>query len=462
MSQPLWTSKEIAKATGGAVKGGNWSVDGISIDTRELAKDDLFIALQAERDGHTFCKAAIKAGAGGLLVSRSDIEGPCVRVADTQKAMEALGKAGRKRSDATRIAITGSVGKTSLKEALGVMLDDTGSTHRSVKSFNNQWGVPITLARMPQQTRFGIFEIGTNHPGEIAPLSAQIKPHIGLITHIAAAHLAGFGSIKDIAREKASLWAALAKEGTAIMPADLPVSELLRKQASYFDVPHILEFGRSENCDVRITDWQTDPNGSHGSFDIHGQTVKLSTKVVGMHWADLIAVCLATALACELDLDAAAKAMKNVEVPAGRGRLLQLPVKGGFFTLMDDSYNANPASMKAALDTLGRFNGGRKLAVLGEMLELGPDGPQLHGELAWPIEKAGVEQVFCVGQQMRELHRKLPCHRQAGWFAEPGGIAQDLYEQLRSGDIVLIKGSNGSGVHRIADQLREIAQMETR
>jgi len=459
MSEPLWTSAEIVAATGGKlVDGDQWSVNGISIDSRSIAAGDLFVALNVDRDGHDFVEAALKAGAGGSLVSKADVSGAKVLVKDTQKSLELLGAAGRDRSGATRIAITGSVGKTSVKDALSSILSEDAATHSSIKSYNNQWGVPLTLARMPKNSQWGIFEIGTSNPGEIAPLSKLVCPHLALITRIAEAHLAGFGSTEAIAREKASIWAALDTNGIAVLPGEGPGVSTLRAQINNFGVQHVWTFGESKNCDVQILNWDTSPDGSKGRFCVRGQNVDILSPVTGMHWGQVLASVMATAVACGKDPADVAEKMKNVRATKGRGGWVKLALKRGSATLIDDSYNANPASMKSALDTLSRFPASRKLAVLGQMLELGAQGPRLHAELVWPVENAKVDKVWCVGDLMQSLYQKLPKSRRVQVENDVADLAKAIYADLQDGDVLLVKGSNGSGVHQVVAKLKQIAQ----
>jgi len=458
MGSNLWSAAEIALATNGKVIGDkSWGALGVSIDSRSICAGDLFIAVQAERDGHDFVAQAIGAGAAGALVSNPDVPGPKVLVSDTQSALEALAIAARNRSTANRIAVTGSVGKTSVKDALATVLAPDGATHKSVKSYNNQWGVPLTLARMPKKTKHAVFEVGTNHPGEIAQLSNLVQPHIGIITRIAQAHLAGFGSVAAIAREKASLWAALVDGGTAVYPTDDATKELLLTQARYFGVKNLLGFGHSAGSDVRILDWETKPGHSYGAFEVLGKRIQITAPVTGMHWAEVLAAVMAACVVSSVDPQDVADNMGAILPPEGRGDLIKLPLASGTALLMDDSYNANPASMNAALDTLSRIPATRKLAVLGEMLELGDEAPSLHAALVWPLQSAGVSTVWCIGDLMVNLQQRLPAHRLGQTPTDINTLALHIYQELAPGDVILMKGSNGSGVHRICSQLQQIS-----
>ncbi|MBL4616105.1 MAG: UDP-N-acetylmuramoyl-tripeptide--D-alanyl-D-alanine ligase [Robiginitomaculum sp.] len=459
MTFALWTCDEIAAATDGELLSGNdWQVSGVSIDSRTLVKGDLFVALNVDRDGHEFVSSANKAGAIASIVSRNDVVGAKVLVSDPLQALTQLGMAARKRSAATRIAITGSVGKTSVKDVLAKVLAANGTTHKSTQSYNNQWGVPLSMARMPTNSKWAVFEIGTNSPGEIASLSGMVRPNIGIITRIAEAHLAGFGTIDAIAREKASIWAALTDDGIAVLPGSGPMADILLAQVKCFGVKNLWKFGTTDDCDVRIVNWDTAITGSRGVFDIRGDRVEISAPVSGMHWSEVFAAVMASAVAIGLNPQQVAQTLQEVTAPDGRGTLSELQlVDGGVATLIDDSYNANPASMKAALDTLSRFSAPRKLAVLGEMLELGPMEARLHGELSWSIEQAGICKVWCVGELMRYLTEKLPLNRQAIVPDDIADLVNLIYADLQDGDILLVKGSNGSGVHRVARGLLQRA-----
>ncbi|VAV97468.1 UDP-N-acetylmuramoyl-tripeptide--D-alanyl-D-alanine ligase [hydrothermal vent metagenome] len=461
MGQALWTADELAAATGGTlVAGKNWQVQGICIDSRNANTDDLFVALEVERDGHDFVQSALDAGAAASLVANGNVPGAKLVVKNTQSALEQVAIAARKRSNASRIAVTGSVGKTSVKDALAIIFSQDGATHKSVKSYNNQWGVPLSLARMPVSSKYGVFEIGTSSPGEIAPLCGLVRPDIGIITRIAEAHLAGFGSVTEIALEKASLLAGMGEGGTAILPADDACFDLLQQQAGYFSVQNIMTFGRADGCTVQILNWNTGLDGSDGLFLVNGKQLQIKAPVTGMHWAEILAASMCAALAAELAPDVIASAMQLIKPPSGRGGLVTLPLVNGSAVLMDDSYNANPTSMTAALDTLSRMPAKRKLAVLGQMLELGAEERRLHAELSWPIEQAKLAKVWCVGELMRALHQKLPAQRQAAMSDDVDGLAADIYAELQDGDVVLVKGSNGSGVHKIATQLQQIAKAQ--
>lgn len=453
----LWTAEEIAQATGGEITSGDFAVSGISIDTRTLEKGDLFVALQAERDGHEFAVSAFDAGAAGALVSRP-VSGPCVQVGDTLEGLSAMARASVARCPGKRVAITGSVGKTSAKDALFAILQDMAVTHRSVASYNNHWGVPLSLARMPRESEYGIFEIGTNHPGEIRPLSELVKPHVALITHVALAHLAGFGSLVEIAREKASIFAGLVPGGTAILPADNATAPFLRDEAKRHGAVKILSFGRSEDADVRVLEWRLQDHGAHAVFDAQGQEISTFVPMPGEHWGDLLAGVMSIGLALGLDVAEMAARFGKLQASPGRGEQLQVPVQGGEVQLVDDSYNANPTSMGAALDQFARPGPSRKFAVLGEMLEMGEQSEELHLSMSEQIIAADLAGLWLVGEGWRHMAKNHELAPAIHWQADVEGIAETLYAGLRPGDAVLIKGSNGSGVHKVAKALRQHQQ----
>jgi UDP-N-acetylmuramoyl-tripeptide--D-alanyl-D-alanine ligase len=457
MNEILWTSDDIELATGGSATTAFAVTGGISIDTRSLQPGDLFVALTDQRDGHDFVNAAFKAGASGALVSKPVAGGPVVQVDDVLEALTALGIAARVRSGAIRTAVTGSAGKTSVKEMLSRIYTAFGRAHSNAKSFNNHWGVPLTLARMPEDTERAIFEIGMSTPGEIAPRSLMVRPQIGLITCIAAAHLEGLGSMEAIAREKSDIFAGLEAGGTIILPADDVFLDFLAERArAYCPTGNVETFGRSPDATARITGYDTDGRTSRITVDVVGQVATVSIDAVGEHWASNVAAALLAASQTGRSVADCAEALSGYAPPPGRGtaETLALP-DGGTFTLIDDAYNANPASMRAALVALSQRTGGRRLAALGDMREIGPTSADEHRALAGPVREAGVEGVFLAGSEMRHLAEALP----PGLAQASAPSADELWNQvqkaLKSGDLILIKGSNASGMGRLADRLRQ-------
>ncbi len=455
MAKPLWTAIEVAQATGAAlVDGGEWQADGISIDTRTLKSADLFVALHAGQDGHDFVEQAYKAGAAAALVDRRTGSGPQALVDDSLLGLARMGRFARKRSDACRVAVTGSVGKSSVKEAINTIFSAVGPAHASEKSYNNQWGVPLSLARMPARTKRAVFEIGMNHTGEIAPLAEMVRPHIGVITRLAPAHIEALGSVEAIAREKAQVWSSMAHNSVAAIPADDPHFDLLKTLAQAHKVSRIVSFGCAEGADVQVTQFASNPKGATGNMRIFGEEFAFSLGVGGAHWAANASAAVAASLFCGVEAKDAVAALEAVKPLPGRGGAFAIRAGAGEATLLDDAYNANPVSMAAALQTLGGWPAKRRIAVLGEMLELGDAARRYHEELAWDIQRAGVNVVYCVGPLMRHLFDALPQKRQGGWYESIDDLTPVLHEIVTPGDVILLKGSNGSRIHRLASMLK--------
>jgi len=461
MSDPLWTAKQALAATGGELTGRfDWTCNGISIDTRSICPGDLFVALKDIRDGHDFVPDAMARGASAALVERSDgLPGAHLKVSDSLDALRALGAAARDRSSAIRVAVTGSVGKTSVKEAIAAVFRAAGPAHWSVKSYNNHWGVPLTLARMPANTERAVFEMGMNHAGEIRDLSSLVQPHVTLITRIGEAHLENLGSIEAIADAKSEVFEGMEPDGVAIIPADDPLGERIARHARNSSAAFLLEFGRASHAAVRIEEFETGLTGSHGRINVMGNRVPFRLAASGEHWAWNAAAVFAAAAATGLDARDVADALADVDAAAGRGRAVKIALPdGGEATLLDDAYNANPVSMRAAMSSLAAaqpLSGGRRIAVLGDMLELGASGPALHAELADPLLEAGTDLVFSCGDLMKHLHDALPAPRRAGYAKSASEVLEPLKSELRNGDVVLMKGSNGSGLHKIAAVLAD-------
>lgn len=461
MSDPLWTAKQAMAATGGILAGDtDWTCQGVSIDTRTVVPGDLFVALKDVRDGHEFVPDAMARGASACLVSRADCgPGPSLQVKDSLKALRALGIAARERSDAIRIAVTGSVGKTSVKEALAVILKANGPAHWSVKSYNNHWGVPLTLARMPQQTERAVFELGMNHAGEIRDLASLVRPHVALITRIAPAHLEHLGSVEAIADAKSEIFEGLEPDGIAIYPSDDPLAPRLLAHAEKSQAAFLLDFGTQKGAAIRIEDFETGIGGSQGMVNVMGNRMRFHLSATGDHWAWNAGAIFAACAAAGLDVENVVEALADVDAERGRGQAVEITLpKGGSFTLLDDAYNANPVSMAAAISALGSarpVEGGRRIAVLGDMLELGPDEAQLHADLAGPLKEAGIDAVYACGALMRSLHDALPNSLQAGYSRNASEGLKSLVSEIKPGDVVLVKGSNASGLHKIASVLAD-------
>jgi len=455
----LWSAAEIAAATGG-VASAPFQVSGVEMDSRDLRPGDLFVALKGETtDGHRFLDRAFACGATAALVDRP-IEQPHVLVSDTTAALEALAAAARERAQAVRIAVTGSVGKTGVKEAIFAALDRSsrGAAHRSVRSYNNHVGVPLSLARMPARSRFAIFEMGMNHTGEIAALTVQARPHVAVVTTIAPAHIENLGSIEAIADAKAEIFGGLVEGGTAVIPADSPQFEQLRNRALASGA-RVVAFGRADHADVRLLDAIP---ASHGgalvTADLMGVRLCFTVAEPGEHWIANALCVLAAAQAAGGDLGAAGLALAEMGGLKGRGARHRIKAPGGNALLIDESYNANPASMRATLRQLGQTPATRRIAVLGSMKELGDFAEGFHAQLAGPVQDAGVDFAILVGEEMRALARELgkaiaqSLHNPLS-FAHCDGAeaAIELLEDygITAGDAVLIKGSNSVGLGRV-------------
>lgn len=446
----LWTSAEIAEATGGTVSE-PFSVSGVAFDSREVGPGDLFIALAGEMtDGHRFVDQAFVSGAAGAIVSQP-VAHPHVLVADTTAALNALGAAARARTQAQIIGVTGSVGKTGTKEALYMALDRCapGLAHRSVKSYNNHVGVPLSLARMPREARFGVFEMGMNHAGELAALTRLVRPHAAIVTAIAPAHKAFFETMDAIADAKAEIFEGLEPGGTAIIPFDSPWRDRLVIAAQRHGAK-ILTFGMGEGAQVRAID--AVPANSGGTL----VTVKmpegelcLTVAQPGEHWVTNALAVLATVETVGGDLAVAGLALAELPGLPGRGERSMVAVAGGEALVIDESYNANPLSMAATLKQLGREKGARRLAVLGAMKELGEESDAFHAALADPVRAAGVDFAILVGPEMTPLADALEGSVALAHVADAGAAAHCLQSELRAGDAVLVKGSNSVGLSRV-------------
>jgi UDP-N-acetylmuramoyl-tripeptide--D-alanyl-D-alanine ligase len=458
-AQPLalWDAAAIAAATGG-VASGDFQVSGVEIDSRDVMPGDLFFALKGEAmDGHRFVDGAFAKGAAAAIVDRP-VDGPHVLVDDTTAALELLAKAARDRSPARIIGVTGSVGKTSVKEAIFAALDRSshGAAHRSVKSYNNHVGVPLSLARLPARAHYGIFEMGMNHSGEIAALTSQVRPHIAVITTIAPAHIENLGSEEAIADAKAEIFRGLEPGGIAIIPADSPHFARL-KEAAERHAGAVVSFGRAVHADVRLLDAVAAPGGgSLVTAEMDDRRLCYTIAAPGEHWISNSLAVMAAVRAAGGDLGAAGLALAEMEGLKGRGARHEIATAdGGTALLIDESYNANPASMRATLAQLGATVARRRIAVLGAMKELGDLGPAFHAQLAEPLAGAQVDYAVLVGDEMIALADELG--KSAGLalgktipFAHcrtPADALSALANYgVGSGDAVLVKGSNSVGL----------------
>ncbi|CAN5507833.1 UDP-N-acetylmuramoyl-tripeptide--D-alanyl-D-alanine ligase [soil metagenome] len=450
---PLWTAEEIASATEGQVISA-FEATGVSIDSRSIAPGDLFVALSGARDGHEFIVQITDKGAAGALVSKP-VATPAVLVEDTFLALERLGVAARERApQARRGAVTGSVGKTSVTRAVEAGLRRAGKAHASVKSYNNHIGVPLTLARMPRDTQRAVFEIGMNHANEIVPLSHFIRPHAVAITTVGPVHLENFADGEEgVARAKAEIFAGLEPNGVAILNADNPWFPLLKAEAEKAGA-EVWSFGTSEGLTAQLTAFAASAQGATLTAVIRGETIQFPILQTGVHWG-LNSLCVLLMLeALDVDRDTALAALAEFEPIEGRGAERVVKIAGGAFTLVDESYNANPISMQAALKTLGaRQVTGRRLVVLTDMLELGPRSAGFHADLASPITAADIDLVFCAGPLMKSLWEALPPTRRGGYAQSAAELAPLVVSAMRAGDVVMVKGSNGSRAGAVAAAL---------
>jgi len=461
----LWTASEAAQATGGTAVG-NWVTTGVSIDSRSCKAGDLFIAISGPNtDGHDYVADALSRGCAAAVVCRhpEDVGGgaPLLIVDDTQTALEKLGIAARDRASARVLAITGSVGKTGTKEALFKVLNNQTSAHCSERSFNNQWGVPLSLARMPQDTTFGIFELGMNHPGEIRELTRMVRPHVAVITTVQAAHLEYFDSVENIARAKAEIFEGVEHGGTAVLNRDNEHFDLLRSAAQEAGVGHVISFGMHEQADARAVDVALHPDCSCISAEICGQAITYKVGIPGRHWVINSLGVLATVKAVGADLGLAGLNLAELEAPEGRGSRTTVTTRDGSFSLIDESYNANPTSMQAALETLG-LSGigtrGRRIAILGDMLELGGDATRFHQDLGPQLIDAGIDMVFTAGPNMAALNQTLPPSMRGGHAESAQQLLELVVKSVHPGDAVMVKGSFGSRMGSVVEALENMAE----
>jgi UDP-N-acetylmuramoyl-tripeptide--D-alanyl-D-alanine ligase len=463
-SAPLWTVEAMVQAMGASRSGAlPASVAGISIDSRSIARSEAFFAIKGDaRDGHEFVPAALASGAGLAVVAadRRDAwpkDAPLLVVPDVLEGLRALARVARSRSQAKMIGVTGSVGKTGTKEALRLALTPSGETHASVASYNNHWGVPLSLARCPATARFAVFEVGMNHAGEIAPLSRLVAPHVAIVTTIAPVHLEYLGSIEAIADAKAEIFRGIASGGAAVINRDIPQYERLARAAEDAGA-RVVSFGEHAKADARLITSSLHADCSTVQARILGADVTYKLGAPGRHVVDNSLAVLAAASLTGADLALAALALANLTAPAGRGARSELDLPGGLALLIDESYNANPASMQAAIALLGQADvaaRGRRIAVLGDMLELGPSGADLHRGLVEPVVAQGVDLVFCCGPLMHSLWEALPSERRGGYAETSAALEPLVLAAIRPGDAIMVKGSLGSRMAPIVKALKQ-------
>ncbi len=461
MSAALWTAAEAAAATRGrapASAAGSWSATGVSIDSRTIATGDLFVALQGPIfDGHDFAGTAFAAGAAAALVHRTvEPAGPALMVRDTRKGLEDLGRAARGRCNGKIVAVTGSVGKTGVKESLRTLLSRQGKTYATAGNLNNHWGAPLSLARLPRSAAFGVFELGMSNPGELAPLSRLVRPHVALITTVAPVHVEFFDSVEAVAEAKAEIFQGVVEGGAAVLPRDNDHFDLLDTRAAEAGIARRVSFGVRPEADVRLLASIMDADGSDVTASAFGTRLNFRVGVPGHHWVVNALGMLAAVREAGADIAAAAAAMAALKAPAGRGvrRTVRLPADS--FDLLDESYNASPAAMRAAFETLMLANprgGGRRIAVLGDMRELGDDGPALHAGLADDLVDANIDLLFSAGPLMHHLYEAVPAARRGYHAADSEALIPAVTAAVQAGDVVCVKGSLGSRMKPVVDAL---------
>lgn len=461
-SNVIWTAKEAVAATAGATTG-EWNITGLSIDSRTVNTGDLFIALHGEfGDGHDYVVDALSNGAIAAVVSQ-EIDGvskdKLLIVEDTLTAMQALAHHARSRASAKVIGITGSVGKTGTKEMLAHALRPLGQTHASIKSYNNHWGVPYTLASMHAGTDYGVFEMGMNNPDEISPLSQMVKPDIAIITTIAPVHVGNFkNGLDGIIDAKAEIFDGVLEGGSVVLNADIDSFEILKQKAEDKSLA-VYAFGENKNAQARLVKCLEAANGTRVTANILNEEVQYTLQVPGKHIAmNSLSVLLAVKLA-RGNVQKAAKGLEKQEAIIGRGKreYLDLGEKDNPVTLIDESYNASPVAMSAAFKVLALVDpgrGGRRIAILGDMLELGDDSDKLHEDLALPIKAANIDLVYTCGKHMKKLHDRLPANQRGGYRPNSKELSQIVPDVLTPGDVVMVKGSLGSKMGLIVEALR--------
>jgi UDP-N-acetylmuramoyl-tripeptide--D-alanyl-D-alanine ligase len=462
--RPLWSVEAMLAAMRGAPAGPlPPAVPGISIDTRTIAPGEAFFAIKGDnRDGHDFVQAALEARAGLVVVAagrRDDFpqNAPLISVPDVLEGLRDLARAARARTRAKVVAVTGSVGKTGTKEALRLALGRSGETHASVASYNNHWGVPLSLARCPESARYAVFEIGMNHAGEIEPLTRLVRPQVAIITAIEPVHLEFFGSLEAIADAKAEIFLGVERGGAAVINRENPQFERLERNARNAGIERIVSFGEHARADAKLIKCSLQSDMSTVQARILGTDTTYKLGAPGRHLVINSLAVLATAVLVGADLALAALALAELRPASGRGSRFTLHMPGGTALLIDESYNANPASMRAALALLGQGKVGplgRRIAVLGDMLELGPRGADLHRELAVAVLAHGVDLVFCCGPLMRALWEVLPSSRKGGYAEASAELASQVVAAVQPGDAVMVKGSLGSRMAPIVKALQ--------
>ena len=463
-AEPIWTRDEVLAATKGQAGASDdaWAATGVSIDSRTCRQGDLFVAITGENfDGHDFLADAFKAGAAAAITSRDSDQidacgSPLIRVDDGLHALGNLGRAARDRTDAPVVAITGSVGKTGTKEAMAIALRSLGPTHATTGNLNNHIGVPLTLARMPRDVQFAVIELGMNHAGEISDLSKLARPNVGVITTIAAVHLEFFDHVAGIADAKAEIFDGMSQGGVAVLNRDNVYFAILATRAWARGLENVVGFGAHPEADVHLSACKLGDDGSDVTARLDDRIIRYRLNVPGRHWVQNSLAVLGTVSALGGDLDLAATALADLTPSKGRGARINVQMPDGLMTVIDDSYNASPASMRAAFAVLGNAkpkSGGRRIAVLGDMLELGDASAKLHIALAGDLEANKIDQVFCAGPDMAALNGVLPEAMRGAVAADSKALVPQVCSAVNAGDVVLVKGSLGSRMALIVDAL---------
>jgi UDP-N-acetylmuramoyl-tripeptide--D-alanyl-D-alanine ligase len=459
----LWTLQAMRDAMRAEARGVMpQDVAGLSIDSRTIGKGEAYFAIKGDvHDGHSFVEAAIRNGASVAVVEQAQADKfaslPLLVVPDVLEGLRQLALTSRARLKAQIIAVTGSVGKTSTKEGLRCVLSAQGETHASVASFNNHWGVPLSLARCPADVQYAVFEIGMNHAGEIEPLVKMVRPHVAVITTVEPVHLEFFGSVEAIADAKAEIFAGVELGGAAVLNLDNPQFARLRDAAQSAGITRFVTFGEHASADARLLAVSLHAESSAVHANVLGHDVTYKIGMPGRHMAMNSLAVLAAASLVGADLARSALALSQMQAPVGRGLRARLGVAGGEVLLIDESYNANPASMRAAISVLGKAPigaRGRRIAILGDMLELGPTGAELHAALAEYLRANAVDLVFCCGPLMRSLWEALPSNLRGGYAKSSAALEGDVVASIRAGDALMIKGSLGSKMKLIVEALR--------
>ncbi|SEI12799.1 UDP-N-acetylmuramoyl-tripeptide--D-alanyl-D-alanine ligase [Rhizobium tibeticum] len=460
----LWTTEDMIAAMAGRPFGTlPEGITGISIDSRSIASGEAFFAIKGDRvDGHDYASMAMANGAALLVVSEARLPAmgrltvPVIVVEDVLAALGKLGQASRARSRAQIIAVTGSVGKTTTKEMLRRVLSPSGKVHASVASFNNHWGVPLTLARMPLDTYFGVFEVGMNHPDEIRPLVKMIQPHVAVITTIAPAHLGNFKSIREIATAKAEVFEGVVPGGQVVLNRDNDQFNFLERTAETHGIQHVHSFGQHAKAEFRLAEFNGSDQSSTLWITIDGETKEVAIGAPGRHIAENALAALGVVKLVGADMQQAIAALATLQPEKGRGRRHRLAIERSSFTVVDESYNANPASMRAAIAVLASSvptGTGRRVAVLGDMLEMGDYAERVHSDLAGPLLAAGIEHVWLAGPEMVALKESLPESVQVVHYEKTEELAEYILNAVAAGDVLMVKSSLGIGFGKIVAAL---------